>query len=317
MKSLACVSVGLGLLITQFGWNTAAEADWEFQPDHKVDVAWRLPSSGVTGGRLNVAGTFVPNPLGGDSSMTFAREVMSPSAINDPQENIKIVPYHQEERVYEFRSGSLVLGILRFPGTFLPTVGKPVIWIDDYKPTKDGKPAPRIYNLPGKMVKVPAGRQPKQYQEPPRYEAGSDWERDGKVHPQPENTREYKEDLTRRVGLLRGKVVFIGRLDAKGEFTPDLEVKPVAYTKEPTVVIDLPGGKNERVPVINHPVVPYDTVYEYKSNWLLHGTLREGGAFVPTEGGVRLVSFFFSAPDDGTRIYNLPGEIVRVGPKKK
>ena len=105
-------------------------------------------------GKLDENGSFiedqqarrVPHPVlpSGVIDWQYTRDVLK-SAINVPSEN------QRTERVYEYRSGRLVLGSLTSFGIFIPEVGSKVIALGDYKYSKE---APRIYNLPGKFVPV-------------------------------------------------------------------------------------------------------------------------------------------------------------------
>lgn len=298
-----------------------AEPSWEFQSDLRMEVAWRLPTGGaVSRGHFSICGTFVPDVLATDTThILFAGfGADKPRCANDPQGKLWDDVFYQTEIVYEFRSGSLILGTLQFPGTFIPEVDEQVLWIDDWKPTqKNGKPSPRIYNLPGKMVPVPAGQRRKLFQAVPKYESGSDWERDGKVHPRPKSTMTFEEDTDRLVGLLRSGTVYIGRLSMHGDFYPEPDIKPVAYEEEAIVKVELPDGKKRKVPVFNHARVEAgfaeEVVFELRGGHsLLYGRLTAAGTFIPFEGGRMIPFALYESLKEKHRIYNLPGELTFV-----
>lgn len=54
------------------------------------------------------------------------------------------------EEVYEYRSGRLIKGRLQKTGNFVPELGSKVLDFKDYDPDENR----RIYNLPGKLVKL-------------------------------------------------------------------------------------------------------------------------------------------------------------------
>jgi hypothetical protein len=68
------------------------------------------------------------------------------------------VPPHQlvngagltPKRVYEYRSGRLILGVMTAEGHFLPDVGSTVIKFGDYKYGPEAVP---IWNLPGNFMR--------------------------------------------------------------------------------------------------------------------------------------------------------------------
>ncbi len=63
--------------------------------------------------------------------------------VNVPKDN------ESSEKVYEYRSGRLILGVLDSDGYFTPEAGSTIMPFADYR-YSDG--ARRIYNLPGKFV---------------------------------------------------------------------------------------------------------------------------------------------------------------------
>ena len=106
-------------------------------------------------GKLDAAGNFIAdkrwlNLTGGFSAVPVDRFVNASSIKRMKQEtNGHIVVKIFVEPVYEYRSGTLIRGIIDDEGDFIPDVGSTVI---DFKDYKYSSRAPRIYNLPGKFV---------------------------------------------------------------------------------------------------------------------------------------------------------------------
>lgn len=63
----------------------------------------------------------------------------------------------KSEPVYEYRSGTLILGTLDDVGNFTPAVGAPIVRFADYT---NERAARRIYNLPGTFVPLARGDRP-------------------------------------------------------------------------------------------------------------------------------------------------------------
>jgi hypothetical protein len=57
------------------------------------------------------------------------------------------------EKVYEYRSGRLVIGSLDMAGNFTPQLGSKIISFEDHLAHYEPGKSPRIYNLPGTIVK--------------------------------------------------------------------------------------------------------------------------------------------------------------------
>ena len=106
-------------------------------------------------GKLDAAGNFIPdkrwlNLTGGFSAVPVDRFLNASSIKRLKLEtNGHIVVKIVVEPVYEYRSGTLIRGIIDDEGDFIPDVGSTVI---DFKDYKYSSRAPRIYNLPGKFV---------------------------------------------------------------------------------------------------------------------------------------------------------------------
>jgi hypothetical protein len=91
-------------------------------------------------GKLDAAGNFVQSrqfPLG------------KPWSADGPMVMI-INDYSVHKKVYEFRSGRLILGELADDGSFVPAAGSAVIKLEDYRHGPDAIP---IWNLPGYFMK--------------------------------------------------------------------------------------------------------------------------------------------------------------------
>jgi len=54
-------------------------------------------------------------------------------------------------KVYEFRSGRLIVGEIQLDGSFVPEAGSKVMMFKDFKYSPDRMP---IWNLPGRFVKI-------------------------------------------------------------------------------------------------------------------------------------------------------------------
>jgi hypothetical protein len=275
---------------------------YELKVEARTPTKLRLPDGRVALGYLDPAGDFVRDAVHGVGVSGSLQAV----AANDPDTGIgggKTV-FEATEAVYEFRSGALTPGTLRYPGKFMPTIGAKVISVNAYTPAAD---QPRIYNLPGKFVPLPAGVQPKPYA-PPSPEPGY---RLGGGAADPASAFKFRQNLDRTVGMLRGKRVLFGRLDARGTFNEDRATPAAEYKDQSTAEIRSPSGKPSQVSVINHPRSPRELVYEYRSGYLTAGNLEDGGEFVPVAGAI-VISFDheYRHSESEPRIYNLPGEFI-------
>ncbi|HEY1378293.1 MAG TPA: hypothetical protein VGF55_15955 [Gemmataceae bacterium] len=83
------------------------------------------------------------------------QEKLPVSELNVPlRKRVKgpIISFPEPQRVYEFRSGRLILGTMMPDGEFIPEAGSKVIKIEDYRYLQD----PGIWNLPGYFKKKSA-----------------------------------------------------------------------------------------------------------------------------------------------------------------
>jgi hypothetical protein len=96
-------------------------------------------------GRLDKNGNFIPKA---DGSFQVLRKDQPASSI-DPFEIINS-RVERRETVLEFRSGSLIKGVLETDGNFVPDLNSKVLAFKDYHYSEDSI---RIYNLPGSFVK--------------------------------------------------------------------------------------------------------------------------------------------------------------------
>ncbi|MBX9627764.1 MAG: hypothetical protein K2X82_28450 [Gemmataceae bacterium] len=278
--------------------------DVEFRPGDIGSVPYRLPDGRVAQGSLTASGDFLRNPKAGTRVPGFPRAV----AINDPTTGPDHFVTDVTEEVFEFRSGSLVPGRLKYPGRFVPTVGAKVISVDDYVPGAD---KPRVYNLPGTFAKLPPGAKRKPYAvvaDSPRpvAPAADAWE--------------YRHLPDRLVAVIRGNQVLVGRLADSGTFAEDRGIPPTKDDGRSQVTVRTPGAGVVKVPIINRPEDENEPVYEYRSEHLTPGNLSPTGEFVPRQGAVILRMYGVNADgyvhsEGEPRIYNLPGEFVRAGKK--
>ena len=122
----------------------SAPAEYEFAPDTEPWVAV-LHGETFSIGRLDGDGNFVtpdPNFIRLDIRAKDPAGVPPYTMINSPK-----------GRVYEYRSGRLILGQLNETGDFVPDLDSKVSSLESY--LKDYEPGRslRIYNLPGKIAK--------------------------------------------------------------------------------------------------------------------------------------------------------------------
>lgn len=73
------------------------------------------------------------------------------TVINDAANDVRL---QNKAKVYEYRSGRLILGSFDVQGNFIPETHSQVITLKEYLDTYDPEKSPRIYNLPGRIVVV-------------------------------------------------------------------------------------------------------------------------------------------------------------------
>jgi hypothetical protein len=119
---------------------------------------------------------------------------------------------------------------------------------------------------------------------------------------------EYVEDLKTMVRHRCGDMMYIGYLDAAGNFYPDADY-PRGWPARR-------GGNFPIARVTNGPfVLPEDRVYEFRSGRLILGVLKENGDFIPDLGAKVIPFKDYRYSKDALRIYNLPGKFVEKGKK--
>lgn len=286
---------------------------YEYRSSEISKVHYRLPDGdGVSiTAYLSDNGEFVRDPLSPAGASSLYRTAVNDS--RDKKNDFGTIGTEYNEQVYEFRSGSLILGKLVYPGRFVPSIGGKVTSIDDFIPDPD---LPRIYNLPGIMVKVPVGLRQQ------RFAASPAWQPFVVTGPikYPDITHHLTLDVERKVGVMRGGSVFIGRLNKLGQFTENRKIDPVSYQKQKSLSIQNSEGIMEIIPVINHPIIvpiPNTTpvgelVYEYRSGKLTCGKLNFDGVFEPTAGTIVIDFGTFRYTKEEWRIYNLPGTFTPI-----
>ena len=120
---------------------------------------------------------------------------------------------------------------------------------------------------------------------------------------------EYREDTKREVALLRAGSIYLGRLDATGNFVWNSPVTPLK-PNDPVLA-------KSAAFVINKPPKPEGPVYELRSGALIKGKLDEKGNFIP-EAGSKVISFKdYRYRPGAIPIYNLPGSFVEKKAEKK
>ncbi len=134
----ACLLLVLAaaLVLSGHGWNAAADganSAYEVRMDLLRLVGWLQGGGKPIYGHLDAAGNFLPE------------DTLSAPVVNRPVQ--------AKEAVYEYRSGNLIKGTLRQDGGFIPELGSKVTTLKDYLKTYDPENSPRIYNLPGFIVK--------------------------------------------------------------------------------------------------------------------------------------------------------------------
>jgi hypothetical protein len=102
------------------------ETEYVYKEDLGRIVAM-LKGGKVVYGQLDAAGNFLD-----------VEQLKPEWVMNEPRE--------PDEPVYEYRSGTLIKGILRKDGKFVPDEGSEIV---DFKKYEKKKGVPRIYNLPG------------------------------------------------------------------------------------------------------------------------------------------------------------------------
>ncbi len=275
-----------------------------FQVVDRTPVQLRLPEGSSVWGHLDRYGEFHRNPRSG---LNFVGNVVN---INDAYNGSTVIaaPF---ERVYEFRSGWLVPGVIGLsPGRFSPN-GETIISIDDYTPSWDNKP--RIYNLPGQFKKLELGQKRKSYNSQVYIlDLESKLEAAKAETVSQESAYEYRPYGSRIVGITRETSVAFGRINDKGTFIENREIAVLPYNKQMHITLKTADGKEVSVPILNHPRSPKEAVYEYRSGVLTAGRLTDDGEFLPVEGAVVFQSYAaFAYSEQERRIYNYPGEFVK------
>ena len=140
MKACRLLSTLLSLL-TSVPFFLAAPApvldEYEFVRNLDRYVGFKHGDS-YSVGKLDEAGNFLPDPRW--CNVKGALSDAPPfTLLND-----------RPGRVYEYRSGRLIIGDIDEKGLFLPDLGSRIMSLKDYRP---GGTTPRIYNLPGSFVK--------------------------------------------------------------------------------------------------------------------------------------------------------------------
>jgi uncharacterized protein (TIGR03067 family) len=108
----------------------------------------------------------------------------------------------------------------------------------------------------------------------------------------------FVEDTDRWVGIWKGDVHLVGKLDANGDFTQ-------------TYRFEFGAAMSASFTLINHPGPKAKNVYEFRSGRLIKGDLMTEGNFVP-ETGSSIVKFEdYKYSPDAIPIWNLPGTFMK------
>jgi hypothetical protein len=117
----------------------------------------------------------------------------------------------------------------------------------------------------------------------------------------------YQEGLGDDVHYIRGYgMAYRGKLDTAGNFIPqDTGTTYVGfYSGSPLNIVNVPRPRGPGI------VDNTELVYEFRSDYLILGTLNLAGDFIPA-GGSKVIRFSdYRYSPDAPRIYNLPGRFV-------
>jgi hypothetical protein len=149
MVIVILMSINSVFQIVTVGKNQTNRADdkafkWQYVENVKTLVSVQRNGMEYLG-YLDAAGNFTPDMSKRPFRVgSWTRSVPSYKLVNYP--NTRPV-----ECVYEFRAGMLIRGLLMECGNFVPEEDSKIVAFKDYQFNKD---AIRIYNLPGRFVKV-------------------------------------------------------------------------------------------------------------------------------------------------------------------
>ena len=138
-------SLILGILL--LGDTPVARDEYVFVPDTDRFVALHQGPV-VRIGKLDKRGTFSP-----DTRWVNLDAVPAPATLRCDVLNPKRATPGYRQDVYEFRSDRLIPGQLDENGRFLPEIGGKIIEFKEYRYSPSAR---KIYNLPGRFVKVEA-----------------------------------------------------------------------------------------------------------------------------------------------------------------
>jgi uncharacterized protein (TIGR03067 family) len=114
----------------------------------------------------------------------------------------------------------------------------------------------------------------------------------------PDEEYVFVRDTDRWVGLVKGQVELVGKLDGKGDFTQVYRFERMHSMGPAYGLINFPGPKAKKV-------------YEFRSGRLIKGELMMEGNFVP-EADSTIVKFEdYKYSPDAIPIWNLPGSFMK------
>lgn len=213
--------------------------------------------------------------------------------------------YNDNELLYEYRSGYLIPMRYHPMHGLQPVVGNIIISFNAYVYSPFAR---RIYNLPGRFVLMKINdinSSFKQLIQKPHPIASSSPETIAEqLHPDP---HVFEFDLAIRYRHSIGDCSFLGTLDNKGQFVPDLTTANSTF--------GLIGGPSKLI----EAKTPNEKVYEYRTGILVPMYINDKNKLIPEVGG-KIIDFKdYQYSPTARRIYNLPGRFVlkKDEPEKK
>jgi hypothetical protein len=118
---------------------------------------------------------------------------------------------------------------------------------------------------------------------------------------------EFKEDLEPPIHWIRGDEYLEGKFDKAGNLVPTAMPKKMPNASFPNVHYANRPREKDR---ITH--AEKETVYEFRSGFLVHGELKKSGVFIPTVGEKIIAMKDYHYSPEALRVYNLPGVFLRI-----
>jgi len=244
-----------------------------------------------------------------------------------------------EEPVYEYQDGKLIFGKLVVPTydwqlncwvigpEFQPSGSRTPVDLEFYLATYDPQKSPRIYNLPGRIVRIrqvppddPYFGLPYRYEPRPKRMVG--WRTRNRLYVgwlNPDGTFRRALDVPGRILASLDVSDFFGPERTRGHSVctvdwagvRDLDINKHWYTDREIWDCWMASGWLRFVYIINEG--PREPVYEFRDGLLVKGWLDEYGRFHPYANEPMITLHEYLADYDPQRsvpIYNLPGRII-------